>query len=61
MRSKRLVAEPFLFQLIHQLFQAEEKESDEMQPVSDREFYSIMGVIIVALVVLKIIFHRLLL
>ena len=53
------LTEPFFFWLVRQLLPAVENQEEDIQPISNREFYSIMSMIIVVLVVLGIIFHRL--
>jgi hypothetical protein len=50
--------EPFAFWLVQQ-FLPIENDNEEAAPISNREFYSIMGMIVVVLVVLDIIFHGL--
>jgi hypothetical protein len=50
--------EPFAFWLVQQ-FLPIENDNEEAVPISNREFYSIMGMIIVVLVVLEMIFHGL--
>jgi hypothetical protein len=51
--------EPFAFQLVRQLLPCEEDLKEDIQPISNREFYSIMGMIVVVLAVLDMIFHGL--
>jgi hypothetical protein len=51
--------EPFVFWLIRQYLPAEEDKEEDIQPINKCEFYSIMGMIVLALVVLDIIFHGL--
>ena len=53
------ITEPFAFQLVRQFLPAEDSHEEDIQPINNREFYSIIGMIIVALVVLDIIFHGL--
>jgi hypothetical protein len=50
--------EPFAFWLVQQ-FLPIENDNEEAVPISNREFCSIMGMIIVVLVVLEMIFHGL--
>ncbi len=51
--------EPFVFQLVRQFLPAVEDHEEDVQPISNYEFYSIMSMILAALVVLEIIFHGL--
>jgi hypothetical protein len=51
--------EPFTFSLVKQFLPAETDQEDDVRPISDREFYGIMGMIVAALAVLEIIFHGL--
>ena len=51
--------EPFVFWLIRQYLPAIDDKEEDVQPINNREFYSIMSMIILALVVLDIIFHGL--
>ncbi len=59
MKTRPNNAEPFAFQLVRQFLPAMEDQEEEVQPISDREFYSILVMIIVALVVLYTVFHGL--
>jgi hypothetical protein len=51
--------EPFAFWLVRQFLPAVEDQEEDVQPINNREFYSIMGMIVVVLLVLDIIFHGL--
>jgi hypothetical protein len=51
--------EPFVFWLIRQYLPAVEYKEEEVQPINNREFYNIMGMIVLAFVALDIIFHGL--
>jgi hypothetical protein len=51
--------EPFAFQLVRQFLAAIEDQEEDVQPISNYEFYSIMTMIVVALVLLDLIFHGL--
>lgn len=51
--------EPFAFWLVRQFIPAEDVCKEDIRPISDREFYGIMVMIIAALVVLDLIFHGL--
>ena len=52
--------EPFVFWLVRQYLPVVENKEEDVQPIN-REFYSIMGMIVLAVAVLDIIFHGLLL
>jgi hypothetical protein len=51
------LSEPFFFWLARQFLPALENHEEDIQPINNREFYSIMGMIILALMVLGIIFQ----
>jgi hypothetical protein len=51
--------EPFAFWLVQQFLPAAKDLEEDVQPINNREFYSIMSMIVVVIVVLDIIFHGL--
>jgi hypothetical protein len=59
MNTYSKLQEPFAFQLVRQFLPAVEDLKEDIQPISNREFYSIMGMIVVVLAVLDMIFHGL--
>jgi hypothetical protein len=50
---------PFAFWLANTFLPAGSNQEDDVRPISDREFYSVMGMIAAAIVALEIIFHGL--
>ncbi len=59
MNTYPTLKEPFAFWLVKRFLPAEDNQKESIQPISNREFYGIMSMIIVALIVLDIIFHGL--
>jgi hypothetical protein len=59
MNTHPKLQEPFAFWLVRQVLPNIENQEEDIQPISNREFYSMMGMIIVVLAVLNIIFHGL--
>ncbi len=49
--------EPFTFWLVRHFLAAEENQNKDNRPVSNRELFSIFGMIIAALIILKILFQ----
>ena len=41
--------EPFVFSLLREVFFSVEDQREELQPVSDREFYSILTILVAGL------------
>jgi hypothetical protein len=56
MKTYLKLQEPFAFWLVRQFLIAEEDLKEDFEPISNREFFSILSMIIAALVILKIIF-----
>ncbi len=44
--------EPFLFSLIRDVLFSEEDQHEDLQPVGDREFYSILTILIAGLAIM---------
>ncbi len=59
MNTSPKLHEPFMFWLVRQFLPPEEDRQENVQPITDREFYSTIAMIIAALLVLDIIFHGL--
>jgi len=49
--------EPFAFWLVRQFLTTEENQKKDIRPVGNHELFSIFGMIIAALIILKIIFQ----
>jgi hypothetical protein len=52
------IQEPFAFWLVRQFLITEERQKEDIKPISNRELFSILSMIIAALVILRIIFQR---
>jgi hypothetical protein len=59
MKISSKVPEHFMLQLVREFLPAMENQEENVLPISDREFYSIFGMIVAALLLLAIIFHGL--
>ncbi len=59
MKTYPKLQEPFAFWLIQQFLPPIEDQEEDVQPISNYEFYSVMAIIVVALVLLDLIFHGL--
>ncbi len=55
--NRNQTVEPFVFWLIQELFSGDESVPEEMLPISNREFYTWMGLIAGALLVYAAIFR----
>jgi len=55
--KRNQIAEPFVFWLIQELFSGTENDSEELEPISNREFYAWLGLITGALLVYAAIFR----
>lgn len=55
--QKNQIEQPFMFWLIRELFATEHAIDEEVKPISNREFYSWMGVLFAALLVYGAIFQ----
>lgn len=49
--------QPFMFWLIQELFSKDESFEEETKPISDREFYTLMALIVGSLLAYGVIFH----
>jgi len=49
--------EPFMFWLVREMFATAEGVEEELKPISDREFYTWMGVLSVALLIYGAVFR----
>ena len=48
------VKEPFAFWLIREFLAADEDGSEELQPIDDKEFYSVLGLLVAGIAILAL-------
>jgi len=54
MVRRHSVAQPLAFRLIEEFFISDDDEFEESKPISNKEFYSILAMLIVGVVVLAV-------
>ena len=54
---KNQIEQPFMFRLIRELFATEQGIEEELKPISNREFYTWMGLLFTALLIYGTVFR----
>jgi hypothetical protein len=54
---KNQIEQPFMFWLIRELFATEQGIEEELKPISNREFYTWMGLLFTALLIYGTVFR----
>jgi len=55
--QKNQIEQPFMFWLIRELFATEQGIEEELKPISNREFYTWMGLLFTALLIYGTVFR----
>ncbi len=55
--QRNLAEQPFMFWLIQELFSDDDNFEEETKPINDREFYTMMALIVGSLLAYGVIFH----